>query len=153
MAARLLQWIALVLMGILLVPSGAHILTLPNKIGLPVEPYFVVQGIYRGWAWFGVVLFAALAANLAVTILLWNAGAARWLALVAFLAVIASLAIFFVWVFPGNQATANWTVVPDNWAELRDRWEYGHAASAIVILAGFAALAGAVLIAGAARGG
>lgn len=152
MTGKSLQWIALVLMGILLVPSGAHLLTLPNKIGLAADPYFIVQGIYRGWAWFGAVLLAALGANFAVTVLFWNDGIARWLALVAFLAVVASLAIFFVWVYPGNQATVNWTFVPENWAMLRRRWEYGHAAGAIVILLGFAALAAAVVTAGGSRG-
>jgi hypothetical protein len=28
------------------------------------------------------------------------------------------------------RTTVNWTVLPDNWAELRARWEYSHAASA-----------------------
>jgi hypothetical protein len=31
-----------------LVPSGAHLFALPNKIGLAQDQYFVVQNIYRG---------------------------------------------------------------------------------------------------------
>ena len=52
------------LTALALVPAGAHLFELPNKIGLDQEPYFIVQGIYRGWALFGIVLFGALAANL-----------------------------------------------------------------------------------------
>jgi hypothetical protein len=44
----------------------------------------------------------------------------------------ANLAIFFVWTFPTNQATNNWTVVPNNWNELRVQWEYSHVANAMV---------------------
>jgi hypothetical protein len=40
-------------------------------------------------------------------------------ALASFLLIAAKLAIFFVWTFPTNQATNNWTVVPNNWNELR----------------------------------
>jgi hypothetical protein len=38
-----------------LVPVGAHLFELPNKIGLSEEHYFLVQSIYRGWALFGIV--------------------------------------------------------------------------------------------------
>jgi hypothetical protein len=41
-----------------------------------------------------------------------------------------NLAIF-VWTFPTNQATNNWTVVPKNWNALRIQWEYSHAANAV----------------------
>jgi hypothetical protein len=40
-------------------------------------------------------------------------------ALISSLLIIASLSVFFVWVFPANQATMNWTQVPDNWQQLR----------------------------------
>jgi len=44
-----------------------------------------------------------------------------------------------------NQATQNWTVLPSNWAELRARWEYSHAASALLNLAALGAVILAVL--------
>jgi hypothetical protein len=55
-----------------------------------------------------------------------------WLALAAFLLVAGTLAIFFTWTYPANQATNNWTVVPANWQELRTQWEYAHAANAVL---------------------
>jgi len=58
---------------------------------------------------------------------------------------LATLAIFFTFVFPTNQATHNWTEIPANWQALRLSWEYGHAASAIVGFGGFCALALSVL--------
>lgn len=52
-----------------------------------------------------------------------------------------SLGVFFIWVFPANQATANWTAMPENWQMLRRNWEYGHAAGAIMVFAAFLATA------------
>jgi hypothetical protein len=132
MSLKTTQFLAVILTALALVPAGAHLFELPNKIGLPQDQYFVVQGIYRGWALLGIVLFAALAANLALAVLLRGSGAAFWLALAAFLLIAATLAIFFIWTYPANQATSNWTVMPANWMALRAQWEYAHAVNAVL---------------------
>jgi hypothetical protein len=124
---RLAQFLAIVLTALALVPAGAHLAELPNKIGLDQEAYFAVQTIYRGWALFGIALFGALAANLALAIMLRRQRAPFWLASAAFLLVAATLAVFFIWTYPANQATSNWTVVRPDWQELRTTWEYAHA--------------------------
>jgi hypothetical protein len=132
MMSRAVAFIAIILTALSLVPSGAHLFELPNKIGLTQEQYFTVQSIYRGWALFGFVLIPAILANLALAILLRRRRRASVLALIAFLLMAANLAIFFVWTFPTNQATNNWTVAPENWAELRTQWEYSHAVNAVL---------------------
>jgi hypothetical protein len=63
---RTLKFLAIVLTALALVPLGAHLFVLPNKILLAESNYFIVQNIYRGWALFGIVLFGALFANLAL---------------------------------------------------------------------------------------
>ena len=73
-----------------------------------------------------------MAANLAHTIVLRRLGQSFGYALASFLLIATNLAIFFVWTFPANQATNNWTVVPKNWNKLRIQWEYSHAANAMV---------------------
>jgi hypothetical protein len=135
-----------VLTALALVPAGAHLFELPNKIGLVQEEYFVVQNIYRGWALFGIVLFGALAANLVLAVLLRRQRAPFRLALLAFLLVAATLAIFFTWTYPANQATQNWTVVPANWQELRTRWEYAHATNAVLTFMALCALTWSALL-------
>lgn len=100
--------------------------------------YFTAQQIYAGWALFGIVLFGGLGTNLALTIMLRRLGRPYGYALAAFLFIAASLAIFFIWTFPANQATSNWTVVPENWIKLRAKWEYSHTVNAVVM---FVALA------------
>jgi hypothetical protein len=141
MAIKLLQFLALILTALVLIPAGAHLFELPNKIGLAQDQYFVVQGIYRGWALFGVVLLPAVAVILALTIALWRRGTAFRSALVAFVCMAATLAIFFAWTYPANVATANWTVAPENWAALRRQWEYAHAANAVLTFVALCALA------------
>ena len=132
MALRLTQFLAIVLTALALVPAGAHLFELPNKIGLGQEAYFIVQNIYRGWALFGIVLFGTLGANLALTVMVRQMRGPFWLALAGFLLVAATLAVFFTWTYPANQATSNWTVVPADWQELRRQWEYAHAANALL---------------------
>ena len=139
---RVACFCAVVLTALALVPVGAHLAALPNKIGLPKEQYFVAQGVYRGWALFGLVLFGALAANLTLAVMLRRRRAPFWLALTAFVLVAGTLAVFFAWTYPANRATSDWTVAPDDWRELRVRWEYSHAVNAVLT---FVALCSATL--------
>jgi hypothetical protein len=135
------------LTALALVPSGAHFFELPNKIDLSQEQYFLVQGVYRGWALFGFVLIGAIGANLAHAILALRGGRVFWFALAALFLMMASLAVFFIWTFPANQATANWTASPANWASLRTQWEYSHAANAIITFLALCAVTTSILIA------
>jgi hypothetical protein len=144
MGSRLLRFLAIVLTALALVPAGAHLFELPNKIGLPRDAYFVVQGIYSGWALFGIVLFGALAANLGLAAVSWRRQqrvAARW-ALAAGLLIALNLVVFFAWTYPANVATENWTRVPAEWEALRRQWEHSHAVNAGVA---FLALCSVVL--------
>ncbi len=145
MAFRVVQFLALVLTALALIPSGAHLFALPNKIGLAQEQYFIVQNIYRGWALFGAVLLGALIANLLLAIMLRGRTAPFVFALVAFLCIAVTLAVFFVWTYPANQATDNWTTIPANWEELRRQWEYSHAANALVTFVALCAVTLSVL--------
>ena len=145
MALRLVQFLTIMLTALALVPSGAHLAALPNKMAMAQAAYFVAQQIYAGWALFGIVLFGALLANLAHAIVLRKLGRSFGYALASFLLIAANLAIFFLWTLPTNQATNNWTIVPKNWNELRIQWEYSHAANAVVTFAALVCVVIAVL--------
>jgi len=58
------------LTALALVPAGAHLFALPNKIVLDSARYFTVQGIFRGWSMFGFILLGALVVNLGLALLL-----------------------------------------------------------------------------------
>src|SRR5688500_3068553 len=69
MAVKTVHFLAVVFTALALVPGGAHLFELPNKIDLDQNAYFTVQAIYRGWALFGIALFGALGFNLALAVL------------------------------------------------------------------------------------
>jgi hypothetical protein len=146
MPLKIVQFLALVLTALALVPAGAHFFELPNKIDLAPDNYFVVQTIYRGWALFGIVLFGALGANLVLSVMLRRRGLPFALALTAFVAIAATLVIFFVWTYPANVATNNWTVIPPEWEALRRQWEYAHATNAVITFVAFCALVLSALV-------
>jgi hypothetical protein len=130
---------AVLLTALALVPAGAHLMELPNKVRLPQSSYFIVQGIYSGWWIGGLAWAAALVANAALAVVLRRQGGGAWrpAALAAVLVALA-FAVFFAVTEPANRATASWTFAPPNWEALRLRWEWSHAANAVLL---FAALA------------
>src|SRR5262249_61230090 len=93
---------------------------------------FIVQTFSRCWLLFGVVLIGAVLANLALAVVIRSQRASFILTLVSLLCLLATLAIFFAFVYPANQATSNWTAIPANWQELRWQWEIAHAANAVI---------------------
>lgn len=144
MVLPVIRVLAVLLTALELVPAGAHLFELPNKIGLSRDAYFTVQGIYNGWAMVGVVLIGAILVNLLHAWLLRRQPIACGLALAAGLLMLATLVIFFTWTYPANQATANWTTIPEDWERLRTQWEYSHAVNAVLT---FLALVAATLAA------
>lgn len=141
------QFVAMVLTAITLVPLGAHLAALPNKIHLAQTDYLIVQNVYRGWALFGVALIGAILANLALAILLRLQGTAFILVTVNLLCLIGTLMVFFSFTYPANQATDNWTTVPVDWQSLRWQWEASHAVNAVIAFGGFCALTWSLLVA------
>lgn len=130
MLVKTVQFLAILLTALALVPGGAHLFALWNKIDLPQDAYFTVQAIYRGWSLFGFVLIPALLVNLVLAFLRRREVRASALALAAALLMAATLVIFFTWTYPANVATQNWTVAPPGWEVLRREWEYSHAVNA-----------------------
>jgi hypothetical protein len=135
----LLRCATLLCTSLALVPSAAHLFELPGKMSLRPGDYFMVQSIYAGWAWFGVPIFFAVVANLLLAVRLRHRDGVAARAAAAASALIAiSVVVFFVWVFPANQATLNWTVASRGWERLRPAWEYGHAFNGAILLAALA---------------
>jgi hypothetical protein len=141
MDVRIVRFLALVVTALALIPAGAHLLELPGKLSMTREEYFIVQDIYRGWALVGFVLVGAVALNFVLTVMLHGERLHFTLACLAFLLLTSTLAVFFLGASPANQATQNWTYVPDNWRALRSQWEYGHAIGAGLNFLAFCALA------------
>lgn len=123
----------------------AHAYELANKIDLGREDYFVVQRIYDGWNRLAYVHAVQLTGIVAIIFLHRRQAAVLWPSVVALGGWITSQAIFWIWTYPANQATANWTQQPPNWEALRVSWEYSHAAGAAFQLLAMIALILALL--------
>ena len=74
MALKTMQFVAIVLAALALIPAGAHFFELPHKIGMTQEQYFTVQSIYRGWSLFGIPMIGAIVvtAILAIIRMQWG---------------------------------------------------------------------------------
>lgn len=145
MVLRTVQFVAVILMVLTLIPAGAHLFELPHKIIMTQEQYFTVQGIYRGWALFGIPLIGAIVVAVILAVMLRAQPVPFRLVVATAVCLAAGLAIFFTWTYPANQATQNWTVVPADWMSLRARWEYSHAANAALNFVAFCTLALSIL--------
>ena len=145
MALKVARFLSLLFVALALAPAMAHLLELPNKIGLSHDDYLTVQHIYNGWALLGFVVYGAIFSTLALTLLTRRRRGELGYALTAFLCLVGTQVVFWSFTFPANRATANWTVLPDNWIALRAQWEYSHAASAVLNLVALLAVILAVL--------
>lgn len=129
--------LALLFTAGMLAPAAAHVLELPNKIGLSRQHYRIVQRLYRGWALVGVLVVGAFLFTAALVIASGGETHAARAAFAAAICVVLTQVVFWGFTFPVTRKTRNWTVLPDDWRRLRARWEYSHAAAAALGLAAF----------------
>lgn len=139
------RFFSLLFAALALAPALAHLLELPNKIGLSRGDYLTVQQIYSGWALLGIVVVGALLSTLIVTVMVRKRPKQLALTLTAFVCLVGAQVVFWTFTFPANQQTSNWTVLPENWMALRAQWEYSHAAGAVLNLIALMALICSVL--------
>lgn len=135
MWTKVLQITGIISITIAFGSGFAHLLEAYNKMRLSKEEYRVVQQIYRGWALLGIVTFIALISTLLLAIqtrhqLYFISN------LLSCICILTTLIIFFVFIFPVNQQTKNWEILPDNWLQLRNRWEFSHIINAVISFIG-----------------
>lgn len=146
MAIKIVFFFSILFTAVAMAAGLAHRFALPNKIHLAHDAYLTVQQIYRGWALLGIAVVGALLATGMLTALVHEQPRVFYLTLTATLCIALSLLIFLLFTYPTNQATANWTTLPDNWQALRRQWEYSHAVGAGLYVLALAALTIAALI-------
>jgi hypothetical protein len=145
-AFNVVCFISVLLTAVIMASGFAHLLALPNKMALSRDEYLIVQQIYRGWALLGIAFFGALLSTLALTVMVRASRRVFYLTLTSTLCIGLSLVVFFLFTYPANQQTLNWTMSPENWQELRRQWEYSHAVGAGLSFAALMALVLGLLI-------
>jgi hypothetical protein len=144
-STNIVFFVALLASALVLGPALAHLFELPNKIDLPRDEYFIVQKAYRGWSQLGWLLLVQIASLAAAAYLARMNPRTLTLVLLALVSVVAAQVVFWLFTYPANVATVNWTQPPDSWEKLRRQWEYSHVAGAILQLLAFCLLVLAVL--------
>jgi hypothetical protein len=137
--------LAVVSVALCLLPAGAHFFELTNKMSLSPVEYMTVQKIYAGWSFFGIAIVAALLLTLMHTFMVRGDRTAFLLSLTALLCLAATQAIFWMFTYPMNEATNNWTVTPQDFEAARRQWEYSHAFNAVLTFVAFMAIIISVL--------
>ena len=132
MARDVVFFIAMLSTALALGGALAHAFELPNKIGLSRDEYFIVQKAYRGWNQLAYLLIVELVSMTALAVMLRGQPWVLYPVIAAILFLLAAQGIFWVYTFPANSVTDNWTIVPDEWRALRRQWEYSHAAGALL---------------------
>lgn len=126
-------------LGLVLIPAGAHLFELPAKMAMAPEAYMATQSIYAGWALFGIPIYLSL---LVLAVEAYAAGPnrmARFLFLLALALILLTQVIFWLYTFPMNALTRNWTQVPPDINAARRQWEYSHAGNALLTFAAYLA--------------
>ncbi len=136
----IVRFLGMMLTAVAMAGAFAHLFALPNKLEMTREVYLAAQQTYRGWDLLGFPMFGALVVGLVqIQVLRMRR---KWILLTAIGAgcIVVSLLVFFLFTYPANQATANWTILPQGWTGLRQQWEYSHAAGAILWFTALSAL-------------
>lgn len=138
------RFVSLVLTALSLGGAFAHVLELPNKRVLDYEDYlFVQQRLYEGWGRvIGSVELGALLSTIAVFVLVRGSRASSIWTFSGVALISTALIVWQVWVGPVNVQVSDWNSAstPENWMQLRDSWEYGHAARAVLFAGAFISL-------------
>ena len=140
------RFLTLMLAGLGLTMGGAHVLELPPKMAYEPALYAeVTSTLYRVFGSVGAVIQISSVVVAAILTWLVRRQASFTLTLFGCLGLVLSLILWGALVAPVN---AEWLEVmqtapdsvPEAYARLRGRWEYGHAAAFAAWFAGYALL-------------
>lgn len=146
MALKIVRFLAFLCLALALGAALAHLYALPNKMAMDKDAYLAAQQAYRGWALLGVVVIGQIVLLAVLAYMVRARRRAFGLSFAAFLCTVAAQVLFWLYTYPANRATDNWTQLPVEWMRLRAEWEYSHAAGAILTLAAFLFLVVSILI-------
>ena len=117
-----------------------HLFQATNKIYLSGAGDQAVQQIYFDWMMLGVIVACAMVTTLDLTIMVRKRRKAFIYTLIALLSLVGAQVLFWAFTYSANQATGNWTMLPANWQELRQKWEVLYAVGGVLNLAALASI-------------
>jgi hypothetical protein len=153
MSLKVWRLVTLVLAALSLTMESAHVLELPQKLSYDPQMYAAVNGsLYRYFAYVGGAyqIGAIIAAFVLALAVKQRRPAFAW-TLTGAMLLLSAFVVWVVTVAPVNAEVATAVrlhadTVPALWAQLRYRWEYGHAAGFVLQLCGYTALLISLLV-------
>ena len=113
------QFAAVALTALALMPAGAHVFELSGKLALSPADYVMVQSVHHAWVLFAsTMLLASAAIGLHSFLVSRNAASFGW-SMVALVLVGAAQIVFWAIAYPVNAATEGWSVLPVDFELLR----------------------------------
>jgi branched-subunit amino acid ABC-type transport system permease component len=143
--SRIVSFISLFFTALALCPYVAHLMAFPNKMEMTKEEYFIAQQVYSGWSYSSILILLSFVSTIVLSILAKDHDRVLRFSLGSVFCIGMSLMVFFVFTFPANQFTRNWTFLTQSWEDLRIQWEYSHAFNAVLYIAAEALLIMSVL--------
>src|SRR5215218_1338906 len=119
MARPIALFVALLATALALGPALAHAFALLNKMGLSRDDYFIAQKAYAGWDRLAYLLVIQFAALVAVVVIVRRDTPAWIASLLALAGLLGAQAVFWIFTYPANVLTVNWTRPPGDWDVLR----------------------------------
>jgi hypothetical protein len=153
MLLRVWRFVTVMLAGLTLTMTSAHVLELPQKMQYDAQMYSAVNTtLYRYFAVVGgAYTVSSILAAFVLAFLLRRRRQPFRLTLAGAICLLLALGSWLILVAPVNNEIAQaLATAPENvpvlWMQLRERWEYGHALGFIITLTGFGLLVFSLLI-------
>ncbi len=150
MLIRTWRLFALVLVALSLAPALGHLLELPAKMTYDGALWVTLQqSLYGAFGTVGAAFeVGAVVTTVVLAILVRHGQPAFGWTFFAAVCMVAAHAAFWIWLAPVNSTVAaiSLETLPPNWMDLRNQWEYTHAARAIIQISALAALVFSVLV-------
>jgi hypothetical protein len=139
-----LQFVSLILLGIVSGVSFSHLLQRGPKATLPGPQFLAVQQILlRNYgSVIGALEIAACLSTLALALLTRRQPMVPAFATAAAVGVLLMVIIWAAWINPINKTVNSWTPesLPPNWPDFRDRWHLLHTVRFLLSAVAFGAL-------------
>lgn len=153
MLLRVWRFATVMLAGLTLTMTSAHVLELPQKMQYDAQMYSAVNTtLYRYFAVVGgAYTVSSILAAFVLAFLLRRRRQPFRLTLAGAICLLLAFGSWLILVAPANNEIAQaLATAPENvpllWMQLRERWEYGHALGFIITLTGFGLLVFSLLI-------
>ncbi len=144
------RFITILLTALLLTLGFTHLWQLPPRMSFDGALWLETLRRYVEFGPEGpgpVIEVAAVLSTIALVFMVRGRKPAFALTLSAAITLVVSMLAWWVFVYPINVELARWTaeMLPQNWTDFRDQWEYTHAARAVLMLVALGALVWSVL--------